>query len=74
MDLAAFAIRSRIESMRATPMTDLLTLVTVAAVLCSVLVWTAYLIRPETAPDSASRVLPNHDLESWNQELLRLLR
>jgi len=74
VNLATFAIRSRVESVQATPATDLLTLITMAAALCSVAVWTAYVVRPESATDSTPRVLPSHDLETWNQELRRLLR
>jgi len=74
VDLAAFAVRSGIESIRATPTTDLVNLITVTAALCSVSVWTAYLVWPEAVPDSAPRVLASHDLESWTQELQRLLR
>jgi hypothetical protein len=74
VNLAAFAIRSHVESGQATPAANLLNLISVAAGLCSVVVWAAYVIRPETLADSPSRVLPNHNLESWNQELRRLLR
>jgi len=74
VDLATFAIRSGIESPLANPMTDLLTLITLVAYLCSVSVWTAYLIRPEPLPRAASLVLPAHDLEGWKEELRRLLR
>jgi len=72
--LVAFAIRSRVESVQATPATDLLNLVSLAGSLVSVAVWTAYLIRQENVPNSVSSILPRHDLESWNQELRRLLR
>jgi len=73
-NLATFAIRTRFESPQATSMTNLLTLITMAAALCSVTVWTAYVVRPETATDTPSRVLPSHDMETWAQELRRLLR
>jgi len=72
--LATFAIRSRIEPMQATPITDLLSLITMAATLCSVSVWAAYLVRPEMTADAVPRVLPGHDLEGWNRELQRLVR
>ncbi|MGA8153640.1 MAG: hypothetical protein WB952_22010 [Terriglobales bacterium] len=74
VNLATFAIRSRFESPQASPTTDLLTLITMAAALCSVAVWTAYVMRPETAMDSFARMLPSHDMETWTQELRRLLR
>ena len=72
--LAAFAIRARIETPTYTRATNLVTLSTMAASLCTVAVWTAYVLRPETQSHAALRVLPASDLESWNQELQRLLR
>jgi hypothetical protein len=74
IDLGAFAIRSRIESVTATPMTDLLTVITMTATLFSVVVWTVYLVRPETVSTVAPLAVPTNDLESWSQELRRLLR
>ena len=72
--LAAMAIKPRIESSQYTQMMNLLTLTLMAAALCSVAVWTAYLVLPETVADLPVRPLPVHDMESWNQELRRLLR
>jgi hypothetical protein len=74
VDLAVFAFRPHVESMKATAITDLLNVITLAAALCSVAVWTAYFLWSETETDAPSRPLPDHDLESWNQELRRLLR
>jgi len=72
--LTAFAVRSRIETPTYSRATHLVTLSTMAASLCAVAVWTVYVVRPETQSDAALRVLPASDLESWNQELQRLLR
>lgn len=72
--LATSAIRSRMDPLHAGRMTDLLTLITMTASLCSVSVWTAYLIRTDTVEGPVPPVLPSHDLESWNQELQRLVR
>jgi hypothetical protein len=46
--------------------------VTMAAYHCSVLIWLAYLLLPESQGRTTPR-LPSHDLEEWNQELQRLL-
>jgi len=74
VNLATFAIRSRVETAQPTSTKYLLTLITMVAALCSVGVWTAYVVRSETATDVAFGIPPNHDLETWNQELRRLLR
>jgi hypothetical protein len=75
VDLAAFAIRARIEPTHPTLLTDLLNVITLGAYLCSVAVWAAYVVRPETAvATSSSAVLPAHEMKDWNEELQRLLR
>jgi hypothetical protein len=38
-----------------------------------VLVWIFYLWAPERSPQYKVRTVPEHDLESWNQELQRLI-
>jgi len=73
MNLAAYAIRARIEPAAANSTTDLMTVITGAVYLCSVLVWMAYLLAAERVP-AVPRMLPSHDLESWNDELRRLLQ
>lgn len=74
VDLPTFAIRSRFESVHASPVTTLLNAIGIIAALCTVAVWTVYFVRPDTVTELPSRPLPGHDLESWNQELRRLLR
>lgn len=54
------------------PASYVLDFVTMIAYHCSVLVWLAYLLLPESQGRAAA-ALPNHDLEEWNQELQRLL-
>ncbi len=45
-----------------------------AAYLISVLLWMFYLLVPEKVVAPGVSTLPTHDLETWNQELQRLLR
>jgi ABC-type transport system involved in multi-copper enzyme maturation permease subunit len=40
---------------------------------CSVLIWLSYLLQPHRSPVRV-KSLPNHQLESWNLELERLLQ
>jgi len=72
-DLAAFAIRSQIEPVTRNLSEDMLDVVTQGATLCSVLIWTAYVVRPQRRSHAQVSSLPFHDLETWNQELERLL-
>lgn len=72
-ELGAYAIRSQIEPVTRNLSEDVLELVTQAATLFSVLVWTAYVLAPERKSQPRSS-LPAHDLETWNQELQRLLQ
>jgi hypothetical protein len=39
-----------------------------------VLLWMFYLLAPERSPQYTLESVPEHDLETWNQELQRLLR
>jgi hypothetical protein len=41
--------------------------------LLSVMVWLFYLLAPDQSPQLTNGPLPPHDLETWNQELERLL-
>ena len=52
--------------------TYILDFVTMAAYHCSVVIWLAYLLLPESQ-GRAVATMPNHDLEEWNHELQRLL-
>ena len=73
VNLAVYAIRARIEPAGTNSVTDLLTLTIGAVYLCSVVVWMAYLFAREEIP-AGTRAVPQHDLDSWNQELRRLLQ
>ena len=69
VELAVSAIRSQTQL---TPeFWDFLTMGTYA---CCVLVWTYYLVARERVTEATLSTLPGHDLESWNQEMQRLLR
>jgi hypothetical protein len=72
-DLATYAIRAQIEPLIRDLNTDILDLMTQCATFCSVLIWTIYMVAPERQPQALMR-LPEHDLETWNQELQRLLQ
>jgi hypothetical protein len=69
VDLAIASIRSQIEP-RGTAILDGFTMGTYH--LC-VLIWLLYLFVSGQDKNSASRGLPEHDLETWNQELQRLI-
>jgi len=71
--LGIYAIRSQIEPSQRNFSTDILNLITQAATLCCVLIWTAYLAASRQKPVGAVVPLPQHDLEGWNHELERLL-
>ncbi len=71
-DLAANAIRSQVEPVARNLSTHLLDAFTQGAMLCSVLIWAAYLLAREDKPQIREN-MPKHDLENWNQELHRLL-
>lgn len=70
--LGIYAIRSQIEPLARNVSTDVLDLMTQGATLCSVLIWIGYVLAPERKPPAVRR-LPDHNLETWNQELERLL-
>jgi hypothetical protein len=71
-DLGAYAVRSQIEPIARNLSTDILDFITQGATLCCVLIWTVYVVAPERKPQAVA-LLPQHDLETWNQELERLL-
>jgi len=48
--------------------------ITMATYHCCVLIWAFYLLAPEQVSQYALKAAPEIDLESWNQELQRLLR
>jgi hypothetical protein len=72
-ELGSYAIRSQIEPITRNLSEDVLEAVTQSATLFSVLVWIAYLFAPEPGPQNVLKKVPEHDLETWNQELERLL-
>jgi len=72
-DLAAFAVRSQIEPVTRNLSENILDVVSQGTALSSVLIWIAYLFMPERGPQGIVKTLPQHDLETWNQELERLL-
>jgi hypothetical protein len=47
--------------------------VTMGTYHCCVLIWAFYLLMPERGPQYKVRAVPEHDLESWNRELRRLI-
>jgi len=73
MSLATSAIRSQIEPVARNHAVDVMDLITHGTYLCSILVWSVYLFMPQIAQRTAAQILPKHDLETWNQELERLL-
>ena len=70
VDLAAAAIRAEFGSQTTTS----LDYYTMAVYHVCVLVWLAYLWLPEKVPQFAVKAVPEHDLESWNKELQRLIQ
>ena len=69
-DLIAASVRSQFGSETTTS----LDYITMAVYHCCVLIWLAYLWLPERATQFAMKTVPEHDLESWNEELQRLIR
>jgi hypothetical protein len=69
IELAASAIRTQTGIAYTKPL-DYLTMATYH---CCVLIWAFYLWAPERSSQYTLKVLPEADLESWNQELRRLL-
>lgn len=70
VDLAVAAIRSEY----GTQHTTALNYVTMSVYHLCVFIWLAYLWLPEKVPQFAVNSLPEHDLETWNQELQRLIQ
>lgn len=70
VDLAAAAIRSEF----GTEHTNSLYYYTMGVYHVCVLVWLAYLWLPERVTQFAVKAVPEHDLESWNKELQRLIQ
>jgi hypothetical protein len=70
VDLAVAAIRAGF----GTEATTFLDYYSMAVYHVCVLVWLAYLWLPERLPQFAVKAVPEHDLESWNQELQRLIQ
>lgn len=70
VDLAAAAIRAEF----GTEHTTSLYYCTTAVYHICVLVWLAYLWLPEKVTQFSVKAVPEHDLESWNEELQRLIR
>lgn len=71
--LAINAIHSQIASAVWTRNWYLLALANDSTYLVAVLVWLSYILAPERTPQSMGGAWPEHDLETWNQELERLL-
>jgi hypothetical protein len=72
-NLGAYAVRSQIEPIARNVSTDILDVISEGAALCSVVVWMVYLALPQRKPNAIVKPVPEHDLETWNQELERLL-
>jgi hypothetical protein len=70
VELAASAIRSETGYLYS----DALNYLIMATYHCCVLIWAFYLWAPERSSQYAVKVLPQTDLESWNEELQRLLK
>ncbi len=72
--LATSAIRAEIQPIVHNQTTDMMEIISQSTYVCSALIWIAYLLVQErTRPNRPGR-LPQHDLETWNDELQRLLR
>jgi uncharacterized membrane protein len=73
VSLATSAIRSQVEPIARNQTVEIIELIVQGTYLSSLLVWIAYLFMPERALRPVVKTLPEHDLETWNQELQRLL-
>lgn len=73
LSLAAAAIRTQIEPVPWNRTQDILTLIGQVSDFSGVLVWMACLLTRESTDRVQAGALPEHDLQSWNQELRRLL-
>lgn len=74
VSLATSAIRSQVEPIARNQTVEIMDLITHGTFLCSVLVWIGYSLMPERGSQTVVESLPDHDLETWNQELQRLLQ
>lgn len=74
VSLATSAIRSQVEPIARNQTVEIMDLITHAAFLCSVSIWMAYSFMPGRSSQTVVGSLPDHDLETWNQELQRLLQ
>lgn len=73
MGLATSAVRAQIEPVARNETFEIMELITHGSYLCSVLIWMGYLLLPERGSQTVVTTLPDHNLETWNQELERLL-
>jgi hypothetical protein len=70
LDLAIASIRSQIEPRETSLLNDIM----MGTGFACLLIWMFYLLAPEREAQLASKELPTHDLETWNQELQRLIQ
>jgi hypothetical protein len=70
VELASSAIRSQVGESG----NHFLDYFTMATYHLCVLIWLFYMLAPERPPKYNSNNLPDHDLDSWNQELRRLIQ
>jgi hypothetical protein len=73
ISLATSAIQSQIEPIARNQTNEIMELFNQAKYFCSGLVWMAYLLAPERESQIVVKALPENELETWNQELRRLL-
>lgn len=73
VSLATAAIRSQVEPIARNGLSDAIAVIVESTSLCCNAIWFLYLLLPKSLPSRAAR-LPDHDLETWNQELERLLQ
>jgi hypothetical protein len=74
LSLATSAVRSQIEPIARNQAADIMDLIAHGTFLCSILVWMGYSLMPVRDSPRIVKTLPEHDLETWNQELQRLLQ
>jgi hypothetical protein len=73
VELATSAIRAQIEPIARNYTVEIMELINQGTYCCSVLAWICYLFLREPQPTTIVKTLPDHDLETWNEELQRLL-
>jgi hypothetical protein len=71
--LAINAIQSQLVSAGLRRIEYIVGLTNESTYLIALLVWISYMLAPEQTPQPPEGPLPPHDLETWNQELERLL-